>query len=743
MKLNRILLIAITLLAALFTACDNDDDKNSRDTVLEAYGPSPALRGGTLTFIGRNLDNVTKVILPEDIVISDIEVLSRERIQITVPQDAAVGYVELETRNGKTMKSKTLLTYTEPIEITSISPLRVKAGNTITIEGDYLNLIQRVVFADDVIVDAGEFLTHERAKIIVKVPVEAKSGNIVLADTAAIPLELKSKEALDIVLPSVAAVAKAENKKPGETFVVEGADFDLVKAVVLEDKDTLDFVRIDNSLSINIPKNAKDGIISAVAYSNVAIPVATLSMAVPEQVTVTPASGIQSGDVLVIKGVNMELVTSIGFPNLLESVMPVSQSSTEITTIMPDMGASGDLILNTASGKQVSVVISTLKPIIEGYEPATVAAGNQVTIKGENMNLVTAVTFGGDQTVEVIPTSGTELTVTVPVDAETGNVILTMKNGEQVTAPSLTIEKPECCYIPVLPGEGIVAGSVLAVEIKNGSKLTGVQLNNKDVQYILLGEQLYVSIASDLDGKCMLRLISSNGEISYTIDVAGSNFIETIVFEGLHNLGNWNSNFTLDASVFASAKTGATLKITYVTNDTAEPWWQMALKYMADGWPTLDGCPSVAEVAQGSTEWSVTLSADAVNQLKAYGFAIGGHEVTISKVALVVERSKEIVVFEGPQDVGNWSGYAQIDASKFANATVGGIVTVIVSDVQSDAQGSLKTPNGWGEIAPGTEYFEISGDYQLNITEDILIQLKEYGLIVGGKNYIIQSVTLK
>lgn len=102
----------------------------------------------------------------------------------------------------------------------------------------------------------------------------------------------------------------------------------------------------------------------------------------------------------------------------------------------------------------------------------------------------------------------------------------------------------------------------------------------------------------------------------------------------------------------------------------------------------------------------------------------------------------EVEIFSGPTIIGNWDAYAQIDASKFATAKEGDIVKVYTNGVNNDAQGSFKDGASWAAIADGLEYFEISGDFKMTITKDILDKLKTSGLIVGGKNYTIESVVL-
>lgn len=95
---------------------------------------------------------------------------------------------------------------------------------------------------------------------------------------------------------------------------------------------------------------------------------------------------------------------------------------------------------------------------------------------------------------------------------------------------------------------------------------------------------------------------------------------------------------------------------------------------------------------------------------------------------------------------GDWSGNVQMtdDAAKavFADAQVGQVIRVAVKDVAAGAQGSFKK-SGWSEIASGTDYFDISGDYTLVITEDVLKSLQEGGLIIGGHDYTAVAVYLE
>ena len=74
--LKLVSLIGVMLLIAL--SCSNNDELNtdilaSKQTTIKAFGPNPALRGQSLSVVGTHLDKISKVILPNNIEVTDIE----------------------------------------------------------------------------------------------------------------------------------------------------------------------------------------------------------------------------------------------------------------------------------------------------------------------------------------------------------------------------------------------------------------------------------------------------------------------------------------------------------------------------------------------------------------------------------------------------------------------------------------------------------------------------------------------
>ncbi len=88
-----------------------------------------------------------------------------------------------------------------------------------------------------------------------------------------------------------------------------------------------------------------------------------------------------------------------------------------------------------------SWIFVSKSPVINEFTPTSVCANNQVTITGVNLDSVTAVTFGGVSAVGPFTSSGggTQVIVTVPSGAVSGNILLTTTGGTTVSNSSFTV----------------------------------------------------------------------------------------------------------------------------------------------------------------------------------------------------------------------------------------------------------------------------------------------------------------
>lgn len=583
-KFPALWMMCLMLFSCLtFTACDNGDDEDTNQykggISLNVFGPSPVSRGGVLRFLGSGMDKVTAVVIPGCDDITDIEVVSDTEIRVTVPQTAQPGLVVLKTPKGD-ITTKTELTFTEPIALEAFAPAEVKPGSELTITGEYLNLIKEVIFADEVTVPADEFVSQSRQEIKVIVPDSAQTGKFILSDGAEIPNWIYSEGELEVTLPSVEAPLDLVDKKPGDVIRVSGKNFDLVKKVQMPNGDEVEFTMTASSegdeLTFTLPDNVSDGEVTVLPASDVKVVVATVVVATPSNVVAVPAVNLRGGDMITLKGTNMDLVTVVTFPGVEEAVGLESQNSTEIKVLMPAAAISGDLQLNTNSGKATAVSIATAKPENISYSAATVPAGEALTVKGINMDVVSAVVFSGNVEVTVSDATATAISLTVPTTAETGALLLKMANGESVEAPSLTIEKPVCAYLPALPDK-LVRGRIVELEIVNADKLTNVLLNEASVQYINDAAKgvLMLNVPAELDGTYSLKLISSNGEIAYDVLVVAN---EETVWAGPLDISWGDGGRVLVPAVsFAKVTAGTVMKVYFDQKD--QTWAQAQFNY--------------------------------------------------------------------------------------------------------------------------------------------------------------------
>lgn len=633
----KYIILVLFIGVTLFTACEKDEDNNVR---LDAFGPSPALRGGELRFLGENLDKVTEVILPENILVSSITVISSGEIRVTLPQEVVPGLVTLKTNGGETITTKTPLTISEPISIEKFykkgteGSASVIAGDSLVIEGDYLNLVREVIFSDRITVSLNrkEGVVYPRKKITVAVPIEAQTGKITLSNGAEIPILVDNKESLSVAEASVISISPA-TIKAGEELTIKGKNLQLISKVKfqpdleIEIPAEADPFADRTEIKVSVPEATHDGEVTLVSYSKLEIVSGELTMVVPTITSIAP-NPVKGGTILIIKGTNLDLVTNITFPNVDTAVDATSNSGTEIAVTVPVEATDGKLMLNTNSGHTTSVSYNVVEPTVTSTS-SPIVGGKALTFNGTNLDLVAKVSFeASDETVAITSQSATSLIVTVPNTVfGSKKAFLTAKNGNVLTTSSLTIAPTNLAYITSTLFE-VEAGKTVTLEGGNFNKITKVTLENKDLKWSVSdASTLFIVVpASASSGNLDLALTTADGVATYKLPVIGSGPIITSLWNGSENMA-WNA-ISLDAVLFASVEVGDIIKV------TVEP-----------------------------------------------------------------------------------------------------------SSINGNSQGSFKN-GSWSEIAQGTEYFTITGDYSLTVTEAIKESLRSGGLRVSGQSYVAIDISI-
>ena len=577
---NILALLVVALVGLSLTACseDNLSTNQYKDGIsLNAYGPNPVMRGGILRFVGSNLDQVASIQIPGVPAITNYDVIQAgipSEIRVIVPKDGPTeGYVILTTKDNQTISTLSQLTYIEPIEFESFSPAAVMPGDILTIKGDYLNLIYSLAFAQDVIVSQSEFLTHDRYTITVRVPEEAQTGKIELytADLTISSEEeleyqiIQSDRALEVGVPTITSV-KGRNTveamgnviaKAGEQMTIAGTYLQLAADVTIGGVSVTDLAMAEDgsALKFTLPYEAPDGDILILCKSGIEVPVATLTSVKPSDCKVSP-NPVKAGQVLQIDGKDMDLVVDVVFADakgeyVLNNNQNIINTKEAYALRVPDLAVEGNLRLAMANGMYVEVPFTLVKPTVTGYDKSSVSAGGTLTINGTDLDLVKTVQFGdGSDIVTVEDATETSITLTVPMNATSGSPILTLANSTTIeNVPEISIDEAVFCYFTELPAEGteIKAGESFALPVANGDKLTGVQINGIDCQFVLVKEntELIVGVPDNAGAGSKVRLISSNGEITYSIDFIPNTEVTTVLWTGAVDLANWSFNWEI------------------------------------------------------------------------------------------------------------------------------------------------------------------------------------------------------
>lgn len=709
-KYTALLMMCLMLVTSLsFTACNDDDfdtNQNRGGISLEVFGPCPVARGGELRFIGSGLDQINSVTIPGCDDITNITVVSGSEIRVTVPQTALPGKVVLNHANGK-ITTLTDLTFLEPIsfaEENTFSPARVKPGQELVINGEYLNLMKEVCFsfvegldsANVYKADEGAFIEHTRNVIKVIVPDNAVTGPVGISDAIAeIPNLIWSEVELEVILPAVEKAIDITDAKPGDLITITGTDLDLVRKVVMPNEDEVEFTLTeDGKITFNLPDNASNGAVCVVPGSGVKVAVANIGMVVPTDMTHNCGDGLRAGEELIIKGVNMDMVASMIFPGMTDAVEPESVSATEVKVTVPATAWSGDLTLNLKSGESVTLPIVIAHPENVVFAPSPVPGGAELTITGKNLDLIATVVFEGEASVEAKDATATELKIKVPFTAQTGMVKFILKSGETVEAGELTVDLPTIAYVTEWPAEDeeVKAGNIMKVKVANADKLTAVKVNGEEVQYILNGEYLYINLPMTAGKATKFALMSGEESFEGEFDVIPATEVENVIWQGLFS-ANWNGMDDLSWGKFdwSTVEVGWKLKA-YFTFAEGVDYAQM--RFGNGSWASLPDADMgykegnidlFTEFPDGVAEITITAAMKEA-LINEGGLVMTGANYILNKLTLWYENSLETVAFVGPVLL-SWGddGRFGIDMQYFKDAKPGSKMKLYI------------TQNGWGQ----------------------------------------------
>ncbi|MBR3406239.1 MAG: hypothetical protein IKG92_05010 [Bacteroidales bacterium] len=760
----------LAVLSLMVLSCAKEtlstDQYDSNVVALKAYGPQPVVRGGTLRFVGSNLDKVATVTIPgvDPIVPEVITSGEHSEIRVTVPKDGPIpGYPVLTLADGTTITGQTQITYSEPITLEEFAPAALYPGETLTVKGDYLNLIHEIVFNNKVIVSEDYFASHTRYEIKVVVPEEAQTGKFALgtvdetkvnADEAEGKALLATLNLIESATPltvgTATATFPAEAIKGGNDVTFNGSHLLLVDEMYIGgDYEVQEFDASDTQITFYLSELAPDGVVELVMASGVRVAIGTLTTVTPSELAVSPKP-VKAGAEMKVTGKDLDLVDNIAVGGAGISDFTCNEEGTEIVLTVPELAVEGDVLLIMVNRKEVTVPFTLVKPTYTAYGSNPVAAGSDLYITGKDLDLVAAVTFGGDIQVEVEATE-TLITVAVPTAAESGKVVLNLKNGTDVEFPELTIDKPAGAFIAVMPETVYSPGEMFIIDIENPDHLTGVQVDGEDVNYILNNATLYFQIPLSAKANSQLTLVSDNGSVTYTMNIDPGDFIVTPIWSAGFDCSGWNGNQDLAWGGYdwASVQPGMILRFELESTKPAGDWWCISLRH-GDSWGALAGVPGQYDTPESPLD--VVLTKEILDDLVANGgLVITGDGFHLSRICLVQDLRYGDPIWEGSFVCDGWNGNQDLAWGGYDWTQAKPGQTLFFHLTSNVAAGdwwciSLRHGDSWANIPglPGQYDSPAESPFGVTLTADVIADLvANGGLVMTGTGYTITKVSLK
>ena len=802
-------LFAVALMGLSLTACSEDDlDTNQYKggVSLNVYGPSPVMRGGQLRFLGSNLDQIAQVEIPGVAPITNIQVVQAgvpSEIRITVPKDGPLpGLITLVTKTNERITTKTEVNYEEGIEITSF-PVSAMPGDVIKIEGDYLNLIYSIAFADNVVIGENDFVSHDRYYLEVIVPEEAKTGKLELytADLTTIDKSkveyqiIQTEKAIMIGSPTISALEGRDKAEPlgtitakaGEKISVTGTYLNLAKDVTIGGVSAVD-LKISNDgtgIMFTLPADAPDGDIIIVCKSGVEVPVGKLNTVKPTECVAAP-NPVKAGKTLTISGKDMDLINAVEFDGadaVTGEGITVNADKVVVKEV-PEKATEGNLRLVMANGQRIEVAFTLVKPTITSYNTNPASAGSPLKITGTDLDLVKSITFGeakNDDDKFEVSANGKTITVTVPMAATSGKPQFNLANGTSVEGAELQIKEAVFCYFTELPADDaeLKAGESFVLPVANGDKLTGVEINGEACQYVITSNnQLIIGIPTTAKKGSKVRLISSNGEITYTFDFIPNTEVTTVLWTGQAVADDWKDQpYVLSdgGKELTDAGVVAGDIITFHITPLEAAW---KIQFVEGHWgPTYASICSIGNDTEGGkfTEYDLDANKgnysievtqamlDAAFTQQWWGgvFVLNGDNVVIDRITTTHYNSLETTLWEGEAVADNWGGqpYILSDGGTellAAGMKVGSIIRCYLT--ATDASWNCQIVDGhWNPNTPfeGCDFSsgnwnlaEHNGAIEFTVTDYIYEHITTSGgwggsFLLNGDNVICTKVTIE
>ena len=404
--------------------------------------------GDLVTFKGDYLNLMHEVIFADDVRVPETEFVAHDRYTITVaiPKEAKTGRPMLSDANPEgenLLYAENAITIALP-SAAGITPAKIKAGETATVTGTSLQLIENVELGGGVVVENEGIKTSADGKsLYFIIPGTATDGEVNLITFSGVKIPAG---AIETVVPTELSAAPAPVKN-GADITITGKDLDLVESIAFPNAGGELKAAEASKIVATVPEKAQEGDITLSLANGKQVTVA-YSLVKPTVTECTPNT-LVAGNKVIIKGTDLDLVESVTLPG--DPAQTVSefaaQNAKAIALVIPTACAGSGLTLNLKNGTSVEASGLTIQAATDpaiSEAPAKIIIGEKATIKGKNFYNVEAIYLGSVKVTKIISKTNEEITFQVP-EMATGEVEINFvtPDGTKVVAGKIVVDVPE------------------------------------------------------------------------------------------------------------------------------------------------------------------------------------------------------------------------------------------------------------------------------------------------------------
>ena len=347
----------------------------------------------------------------------------------------------------------------------------------------------------------------------------------------------------------------------GETMRLTGTQLNNVKEVLFPEGNqkltpattyiNAEFtVQNAQEMTVTIPDQCVPGQLCLVTNSGDTV-VSASNVTFAEEIKVSSYSPnpVHPGSLVTIKG---EYVWNIGQVVFFDHVTVdaadfVKNTRNEIQVLVPAEAKSGELAYNDGTDGAENTVMGDLAVDFAkatGVSNANPEFGEQITITGENLDLVTSIDFPAVPDVAfTVANDGKSIQVTVPVNTVSGTVTLSSPSG-LTTAVNITV--PLATVSSTDPVKDVKAGQTITIKGSKLDRITQLVLPAIDEplkkgEFTQSATQISFVVPEGMgDGKVILVQHENYSVESDKISMY-SEAPETVIWAGKFYIGNWNA----------------------------------------------------------------------------------------------------------------------------------------------------------------------------------------------------------